>query len=78
MHAALTAFLDVADVGSEAAKLWKRTVATALASRGPTAPKAEVIYDAEHRQLKVVVAGTPAAVTALLSQAQAWLENIRN
>jgi excisionase family DNA binding protein len=78
IHASLTAFLDVTDVGADAAKLWKRTVATALASRGPTAPKAEVIYDAEHRQLKVVVVGPPAAVTALMSQANAWLENIRN
>jgi excisionase family DNA binding protein len=76
--AALTAFLDVADVGAEAAKLWKRTVATAIASRGPTAPKAEVIYEAELRQLKVVVVGAPGAVMALLAQAQAWLENIRN
>jgi excisionase family DNA binding protein len=78
MHASLTAFLDVADVGADAAKLWKQTVATALASRGPTAPSAEVLYDVERRQLKLVVAGLPASVTALLLQAQAWLENIRN
>jgi excisionase family DNA binding protein len=76
--ASLTAFLDVADVGADAAKLWKRTVATATASRGPTAPHAEVIYDAALRQLKVVVVGSPAGVTALLAQAHAWLENIRN
>jgi hypothetical protein len=37
-----------------------------------------VIYDAALRQLKVVVVGSPAGVTALLAQAHAWLENIRN
>lgn len=76
--ASLTAFLDVADVGAEAAKLWKRTAATAVASRGPTAPKVEVIYTAETRQLKVIVVGSPAGVLAFLTQAQGWLETIRN
>lgn len=74
----LTAFLDVADVGSDAAKLWKRTVATAIASRGSIAPKVEVFYEAEVRRLKLVVVGSPAAVLAFLAQAQAWLETIRN
>ena len=76
--ASLTAFLDVADVGAEAAKLWRRTVATAVASRGPTAPSVEVIYESDVRRLKVVVVGSPAAAVAFLSQAQAWLQNIRN
>jgi excisionase family DNA binding protein len=76
--ASLTAFLDVAHVGPEAAKLWKRTVATALASRGPTAPKVELIYESDARRLKVVIVGSPAAAVAFLSQAQAWIENIRN
>jgi excisionase family DNA binding protein len=76
--ASLTAFLDVAHVGPEAARLWKRTVATALASRGPTAPMAEVIHEADTRRLKVVIVGPPAAAVAFLTQAQAWLDNIRD
>ena len=76
--ASLTAFLDIADVGAEAAKLWRRTVATAVGSRGPTAPSVQVIYEADARRLKVVVVGSPAAAVAFLSQAQAWLQNIRN
>jgi excisionase family DNA binding protein len=76
--ASLTAFLDVADVGVDAAKLWKRTVATALASRGPTAPKVELIYEADTRRLKIIVVGSPASAVAILTQSQAWLENIRN
>ena len=74
----LTAFLDIADVGLDASKLWKRTVATAIASRGPTAPKVELIYEPETRRLKVVVIGSPASAVAFLAQAQAWLQNIPN
>ena len=76
--ASLTAFLDIADVAVEAAKLWKRTVAAAIASRGPTAANVELIYEREARRLKVVVVGTPSTAVAFLSQAQAWLQNIRN
>lgn len=75
--ATLTAFLDVADVTPEAARLWKRTASTATASRGPTAPTVEVIYDAETRRLKLIVVGLPAAALAFLAQAEIWLQNIR-
>lgn len=76
--ASLTAFLDVADVSPEAVKLWRRTAATAVASRGPTAPKVELIYEAGARQLKLVVVGSPAAVVAFLAQAETWLQTIPN
>jgi hypothetical protein len=64
----LTALLDVAHVGPEAAKLWQRTVATALASRGPTAPEVELIYDPDTRHLTVVIVGPPAVLAAILTK----------
>lgn len=75
--ASLTSFVDVPEVGPEAAKLWKRTVANATASRGPTAPGAQVMYDAEARHLKVIVVGTPDASLSLLALVQIWLKQIR-
>ena len=76
--ATVTAVLDVPDVGADAAKLWKRTVAAAIRSRGPTAPKVELFHEAETRSLKVVVVASLPASIAFLGQAEAWVRNIRN
>ena len=75
----MTSIVDIPGVDSETARLWKKTVATAIASRGSVADgtRAELIYDEAQRHLKIIVVGSTGYAVTLLTMIQVWLQKLR-
>ena len=77
--ARVTSILDVPGVGPELAQKWARTVTGALATNvaRESGLRAEVVYDAERSELKVVVRGSPGDTAKLMVAMQLWLEQLQ-
>ena len=77
--ASMTSIVDIPGVDSETARLWKKTVDTAIASRGSVADgtRAELIYDEAQRHLKIIVVGSTGYAVTLLTMIQVWLQKLR-
>jgi excisionase family DNA binding protein len=79
-RASLTAIIDVPGVGVEIAREWAVKIPAALKGRDPgDGPmRADVIYDGERSQLKVVLVGPAGDTSKLLSAIRVWLERLRS
>jgi excisionase family DNA binding protein len=77
-RARVTSIIDVADIDAVLA----RKVASSVTNSLHTHPEqrgdvhAEVVYDAERAQLKIVVVGELAATATLLQLVEVWLEQL--
>ena len=76
--ARVTSIVDVPGVGQALASKLAGAVTNALYSgreqRGDV--QAEVVYDAEHAQLKIIVIGSVADTRSLLGLVEVWLEQL--
>lgn len=71
----VTAIIDVADIGAEAARGLAAHLPAARAGGDPAGElmSIDVAYDPAREQLKVVLVGAPGDVAALLSITETWL-----
>jgi excisionase family DNA binding protein len=77
--ATVTAIVEVPGVSAEVARDWGIKIPAALKGRDPAGGpmRADVIYDSERSQLKVVLIGPPADVSRLLGALRLWLDRLR-
>jgi excisionase family DNA binding protein len=71
-EASATIIVDAPDIGPSLARRWSRALTPALRARAPRA-RAELIYDPERSQLKVLIVGPPGEALGALGLVQAWL-----
>lgn len=72
-----TAVVDVPDVDPDLAQRLMSRLPASLKARGDGEPavRADVIYDPDQRQLKIIILATPADAGTLLKLVQVWLED---
>jgi len=72
-EASATIIIDAPDIGPSVARRWTRALAPALRARGALRTRAELIYEPERSQLKILIVGPPSEALTALSVAHAWL-----
>lgn len=74
-----TSIVDLPDVGPEVAQKWARSVTNALQARpaGGAPLRADVVYDPDRRQMKIVAVGAPADLSNLLGLIAIWVDQLR-
>lgn len=73
-HPMATIIVEIPDVGAELARKWARSVTNALNAKpdSPVLLRADVVYDPDRSQLKIIITGSIPDTANLMALIQIW------